>query len=243
MNKFSQAPHRLTREMRLLVVFLVAAVFVSVSAPLLAAAPPTAKIIAELNATDEDVGLQIFFDGTGWIRLEVFDPDGFRIVDTSAGGGVQMQGITEFFFESAEPSLDELPLDDFLARFPEGLYTFAAVTTDGKIIRTKARFTHAIPDGPVLLSPEEDEEADPNNTVIEWEPVANPPGSKIVGYQVIVVREKPSLRVFSVDVSPATTSVTVPAAFMEPNTDYKFEVLAIETSGNQTLSESVFKTQ
>lgn len=243
MNKFRRVSHGLSGGMHLMAILLVAAVSVSVSAPPLAAAPPTAKIIAELNATDEDVGLQIFFDGTGWVRLEVFDPDGFRIVDTSAGGGVQMQGITEFFFESAEPSLDELPLEDFLARFPEGLYTFAAVTVDGKIIRTKARFTHAIPDGPVLLSPQEDGEVDPDNTVVEWEPVADPPGSKIVGYQVIVVREKPSLRVFSADVSPETTSIHVAAAFMEPNTDYKFEVLAIETSGNQTLSEETFKTE
>jgi hypothetical protein len=36
--------------------------------------------------------------------------------------------------------------------------------------------------------------------------------------------------------------VTVPAEFIQANADYKFEVLAIEQSGNQTISENSFKT-
>lgn len=43
---------------------------------------------------------------------------------------------------------------------------------------------------------------------------------------------------------PATvTSITVPAGFLEPATAYDWEVLAIEESGNQTLSSSSFETQ
>ncbi len=103
--------------------------------------------------------------------------------------------------------------------------------------------THALPAGPLLVLPvEDDDEVDPDNTVIEWQPVPDPPGSRIVGYQVIVARDQPSLRVFSADVGPTTTSVTVPPEFMEPGTEYKFEVLAIETSGNQTISEREFET-
>ena len=69
--------------------------------------------------------------------------------------------------------------------------------------------------------------------------MADPPGSEIVGYQVIVEREKLTpLVVFSADVSPATISVTVPSEFMEPGTEYKFEVLAIEASGNKTISDA-----
>lgn len=232
------------RQMQMLAVLLAAAVTLAVTAPKLwATAPPEAKIIIELNATDEDVGIQIFFDGPGWMRLEVFDPDGWRIFDVTGGGSVQEQGLTELFFESEEPSLAELPLVDFLARFPEGQYTFVAVTLDGKILKGKARLTHKIPDGPVLISPEEDAVVDASNTVIEWNLVVDPPGGKIVGYQVIVEREKPTPRVLSVDVSPTTTRVVVPPAFMEPHTKYKFEVLAIEASGNQTISEREFKTE
>ena len=103
--------------------------------------------------------------------------------------------------------------------------------------------THALPDGPVLVSPGEDDEVDPDNTVIEWEPVANPPGSMIVGYQVSVERETGSLRVFSAEVGRGTTSATVPPEFMQPGTEYKSEVLAIEASGNQTISEQEFETE
>jgi hypothetical protein len=36
---------------------------------------------------------------------------------------------------------------------------------------------------------------------------------------------------------PNVTKVTVPPEFLEPNTDYKFEVLAIEAGGNQSITE------
>ena len=37
--------------------------------------------------------------------------------------------------------------------------------------------------------------------------------------------------------------VTVPDEFLEPATAYAWEVLAIEESGNQTLSSSDFETE
>ena len=237
-------PNGMTRLTPLFAVLAALVVALPVTtAKLWAAPPPTVKIIIELNATDEDVGIQMFFDAEGWVRLEVFDPDGWKIFETTASGSVQMQGLTELFFESEEPTLDELPLDDFLARFPAGQYKFVAVTRDGEILTGKATLTHSIPDGPELISPAEDEVVEADNTVIEWLPVEDPPGSKIAGYQVIVEREKPTLRVFSADVARTTRSVTVPAEFMERNTKYKFEVLAIEAGGNQTISERKFKTQ
>lgn len=220
-----------------------AGVFPGTTATVWAAPPPTTRIIIEVNATDEDAGIQMFFDAEGWIRLEIFDPDGWKIFETTASGSVQMQGITELFFESEEPSLDELSLEDLFARFPAGQYKFVAVTRDGEILTGKATLTHSIPDGPELIAPAEGEVVAANNTVIEWQPVEDPPGSKIVGYQVIVEREKPTLRVFSADVSRGTTRVTVPAEFMERNTAYKFEVLAVEAGGNQTISERTFKTR
>jgi len=62
--------------------------------------------------------------------------------------------------------------------------------------------------------------------------------------QVIVERVKPQpLRVFSVNLSSAITNVTVSPEFIQGNAEYAFEVLAIEASGNQTISEGTFKTQ
>lgn len=42
---------------------------------------------------------------------------------------------------------------------------------------------------------------------------------------------------------PSVTSITIPGEFLEPGTSYNWEVLAIEESGNQTLSSSAFRTQ
>jgi hypothetical protein len=200
-----------------------------------------AKLIIELNATDEDVGIQAFLDGEGWRRVKITDPRGRKIVDVKAKGSVGKTGITELFFESEEPSLAELPLDEFLVRFPEGEYEFEGVSIEGDELVGVATLTHAIPEGPILVSPEEGADVDPANVVVDWEPVPDPPGGSIVEYEVIVERAD-VLRVFDVHVPAAVTSVTVPPEFLEDGRPYKFEVLAIEAGGNQTLSESAFET-
>ena len=38
------------------------------------------------------------------------------------------------------------------------------------------------------------------------------------------------------------TEVTVPAAFLTADTEFDFEVLVVEESGNQTITESNFVT-
>ena len=40
-----------------------------------------------------------------------------------------------------------------------------------------------------------------------------------------------------------STSFKVPADFLKPGTEYKFEVLAIETSGKQTITLGFFETK
>jgi hypothetical protein len=137
-----------------------------------------------------------------------------------------------------------------LARFPEGAYRFEGETIDGIELEGEALFTHVIPAAPVVIVPEEDAVTDPNNTVILWEPVTETiDGSTdidIIGYQVIVETEDPArltgVRVFNADVGPSATSVTVPPEFLEPDTQYDFEVLAIEAGGNQTITANSFTT-
>lgn len=212
-----------------------------------------ATIIIEVNSTDGDSGIQIFLDGDGWELVDIMAPDGTTIVDVMGEGSVGLQGITEFFFESAEPSFDDLPLDEFLARFPEWEYKFLGMTTEGDELIGTATLTHILRCGPEITTPEEDDEVDPDDTVIIWEAVTKEFDAdgeckdsaelEIVGYQVIVLREElePILE-FSVTLPPTATMVTVPSEFLLPDTEYKFEVLAIEASGNQTLTESTFTT-
>ncbi|MCI0657052.1 MAG: hypothetical protein L0170_08270 [Acidobacteria bacterium] len=237
---------------RLLAVFLAVAVIHLLAGPRLEALPfSQTRIIIEVNATDGDAGIQIFLDAEGWTRLEVFDPNGAPILDFSAEGSVEQQGITELFFESAEPSFDEQTLDELFLLFPAGMYTFEGMTDDGKKLTGKATLTHAIPAGPEIISPEEGEVLDAGSAVvISWEPVTDPfPETdlavNVVAYQVIVEQIKPPSvhRVFSMTIPASTTQVTLPAELIQANGEYKFEVLAIEAGGNQTITESTFKTQ
>jgi hypothetical protein len=205
-----------------------------------------ARIIIELNSTDGDSGIQLFVDGEGWDELEVMSPDMSTILHVMGDGSVGLQGLTELFFESAEPSFDVLPFDEFLARFPEGVYTLMGTTVDGDQLVGLATLTHNVPAGPEIVSPEEDEVVDPEDVVIDWDPVidqfANDSDIEITGYQVIVENEEGPLRVLSIDLPASVTEVTVPPQFLEPDTEYKFEVLAKEESGNQTITESTFFT-
>jgi hypothetical protein len=152
--------------------------------------------------------------------------------------------------ENAEPSFAEQSLDELFARFPAGNYTFKGRTVDGQTLNGKAPLKHSIPAGPEIVSPVEGAVLDPAQpVVIDWEPVANPfPGTpsavSVVGYQVIVEQVKPQpLRVFSATLQSTVTQVTVSPEFIQSNAEYTIEVLAIEPSGNQTISEGGFKTQ
>lgn len=208
------------------------------------------RIKIEFNSTAEDVGIQVFLDGEAWKKVRILSPDG-KIFQVNGKGPLKGLGLTELFFESEEPSLDDLPLEDFLALFPEGDYQFQGTTVEGGSQVGTATLTHNIPCGPIIVSPAEGDTIDPNNTKIEWQSVTNKvdlstgqcgdAASEITGYQVIVERENP-LRTFSVDLPASATDVTVPPEFLESGTEYKFEVLAIEVSGNQTISESFFCT-
>jgi hypothetical protein len=200
-----------------------------------------AKLIIEVNATDGDAGLQVFLDGEAWRSMEIFGPGRRKLLDVESQGELGDLGLTELFSESNEPPFEELSLEEFKALFPEGRYAFSGETVEGQRLRGTATLSHDTPAGPVVVTPQPGAVVAPDNAVISWQPGDQPAGVEIVSYQVIVERENP-LRVFSVDLPASTTSVTVPAEFLEPATPYKVEVLAIEASGNQTITEVEFTT-
>ncbi len=212
------------------------------------------KILIEHNATDEDTGFQGFIDGDPWDRMTITDPDGVDIATVTPAGGLFNFGLTELFFETSEPLNEEVPIFEVLARLPEGTYTFTGLLVESGAESTfETVLTHAIPVGPTLTSPVDgDETVDPQDTVVSWDPVTTDldgDAITIVGSQVIVeVDQDPEFPdgfaqpVFSVYLPASATSVVVPAEFMRPDTDYAYEVLAIEESGNQTLSSAEFAT-
>jgi len=214
-----------------------------------------AKLNIEHNATDNDTGFQGFIDSEGWSRLDARGPGGV-VLTLQGRGQLGELGLTELFFESVEPENADVPIDELLARLPEGCYTIEGRAMEngesaGKTLGT-ALLTHDIPEGPVLLSPAPGAVVPTGDLVVSWSPVPKTiegEDVQIIAYQLIIeTDEEPHPHMIgkmglSMYLPATVTSITVSDGFLEPATAYKWEVLAIEESGNQTLSSGEFATE
>ena len=122
----------------------------------------------------------------------------------------------------------------------------------GGVTLGTALLTHDIPAGPMLVSPAPGAVVPASDLVVRWSPVTQTitGGSvNIVAYQLIIEKDvEPHPHMIgkfglSMYLPPTVTTMTVPDGFLEPGTSYKWEVLAIEESGNQTLSSGEFETE
>lgn len=219
----------------------------------------TAKLIIEYNATDDDIGVHGAFDDHGWKRLCVFDPSGKPVLHVGPRGQLLDLTMAGIFFESREPPASEFSFADLRAAFPEGGYTLRGESLDGTLLIGSATFTHDVPAAPLITAPEL--AGDPKGTranpvpldglVIDWDQVTTTVDGgpvSIAGYEVIVTKEvydDPdgfSRPTYDVHVPPTVDRLSVPREFLQPNTLYEVEVLALEVSGNQTISVGFFKT-
>ncbi|MEJ8567160.1 hypothetical protein [Elongatibacter sediminis] len=235
------------------------------------------QVLIEINATDGDAGFHAKFDAGAWKEVRMNDPDGMKLLDEKAFANLRLQGLTENFFESAEPvcdpedSEDDEPvvsLAEFISRFPAGDYTLFGKTNEGEHFAGDAELTYDLPAAPDIDDTDGAAFVDGDPVVIAWGPgedlgekchdpdlieaeiIADPAEVVVVGWEVVVEPAdgdgiEPE-RVFSVQLPPGQTEVTVPAEFIETYIDvndveeFKFEVGAIEASGNQTFSEGEF---
>jgi len=218
-----------------------------------------AKVYIEHNATDEDTGIHGLIGGSPWQTVCVTAPDGTRLWTLEPPDRLGTLGVSDFFWESNEPPNVEYSIDDLRSDFPEGSYVVAGTGIDGVDRIAEATFTHAIPAEPEITSPPLVPDADAGEPpvvegtglVVRWEPVTETiDGSPITvtGYQVIVTHEEVedpngwARPVYDVHVAPDVAALTVPDEFLEAGTLYELEVLAIEPSGNQTISVGFFRT-
>ena len=223
-----------------------------------------ANIHFETNASACDMGIQIIFDTEGIHRGLFKAPDGSTIYSFQSATGMRaIGGQTEGFLEGVEPQItellealgcepsdeeEEILLEDLLAAFPAGDYTLRGIR-EGTIFEDQATLTHFIPAGPEIVAPAEGTVVpDDASLLLEWKPVTEAilpdlGPVTIVGYHVTVVEaDGEALPQLDVDVPASETRVRVPAQYLKPNTVYQFEVLAIEESGNQTITEGFFCT-
>jgi hypothetical protein len=218
-----------------------------------------AKIFIEHNATDEDTGVHALFAADGWTELCVTDPNGERLVVVKPEGQLGDLGLADLFWESREPENSEYSIDDLKASFPEGEYRVSGIDVEGNPLVGTAEFTHAIPAPATITAPSLADEAEaaaetahsPEGFEVRWEPVTQTIDGEpleVTSYEVIITDEAfedPngfSQPVYDVHLRPEATSLTVPPEFFSPGTVYELEVLALEASGNQTISLGFFST-
>ena len=266
--KVREKSMEMIKHMRVLRFFLVAVMVI-----ILAAAAPKvwaedngefeeANIYFELNDTDGDLGIHALIDGDPWKRLEIEDPRERKMLNIFVQGRLRRQGLTELFFESAEPTFDELSPERFFRRFPEGEYEIEGTTLDGEELESEVFLSHVMPapadniyvngtpaaedcDAPLLL---ENDAGEP--VLIRWDKVTTShpeigktdPDIDIVGTQFVVEYEDDDENtfVYSVDRPGDATSFEVPVDFLVLSDEFKFEILVREASGNQTAVESCF---
>ena len=221
-----------------------------------------AEIFFELNNTDGDLGIHALIDGEPWKRLEIEDPRERQMLKVKVKGRLRRQGLTEIFFESAEPTFDELDPEDFFRRFPAGEYEVEGVTLEGEELESETELTHVLPAPPVVFingepaaescdAEELPEVSADDDVIIAWDEVTmshneiGEPGVSIevVNYEVVV----------EIDDTPWVSSTILPSdarsfevpeeilELVEIGDEIKFEVLVREASYNQTAVESCFE--
>ncbi|MCB1856891.1 MAG: hypothetical protein KDI63_01370 [Gammaproteobacteria bacterium] len=225
-----------------------------------------AELYLELNHTDGDLGIHSRIDGEPWKWLSITTPRERRMLDIRVHGRLKKQGLTELFFESAEPGFDELEPEAFLRRFPEGIYEVEGKALNGIELESETELSHVLPApaGNIRVAgtplPEDcDEDPIPeipvpdvdHPWVVSWDPVTEShpeigkPGTiEVVKYELYIERESPEPIKLFMDLPPDVTVMTVPFAngAIGPGEEFKVEVLVRESSGNQTAVESCFST-
>lgn len=130
-------------------IYVLATIFVATPALVFADEPlDEAELFFELNDTDGDLGIHGFADGDEWKELEIEAPNGRELMEIDVKSKLKRQGVTELFFESAEPTFDELSPRRFFRRFPEGYYEIEVELLDGDELESNVWLSHIIPAAP-----------------------------------------------------------------------------------------------
>ena len=238
-----------------------AALALAVVAPANGATPfDEADIFFELNNTDGDLGIHALIDGDAWQKLTFASPDGREKLRIVTSGTLKNHGLTELFFESAEPPFDELPPARVFQRFKEGDWEISGTTIEGDELESTDRLSHVMPAPPggitisgVPAVANCDVVPLPSVSppvVIKWAPVTTSHPSigktgpiEVVRYQLVLELEELDEVAFSVNLPPDVTEFEVPADFIALGDAFKFEILVREETGNQTAIESCFEIQ
>lgn len=153
-----------------------------------------ARLFFELNDTDGDLGIHGKIDGDEWRRIEIEDPHERSMMTVRASGRLKRQGLTELFFESAEPCFppeeegeeadcdDPLEPDVFFTRFPEGWYEIEGLTLDYEERESEVYLSHVMPAAPAGVKVNSEKAAEDCDADLE---IVNPAGGVTIDWKPV----------------------------------------------------------
>ncbi len=203
-----------------------------------------AKVHMEWHATDDEYGIHFFWDGEPWKAMKVLDTRKKPTLIVRNRKAVKAQGLTEAKFESEALESNELSLEEFFDRHPAGTYRFAGRCIEGDALVGEATFSHALPAPATNVSPSRNDTVSRLGFTASFDSVAEDTDGNPIDvdfYELTVEKDEdvPILQTFNVILRPGQTSCFIPEAFLEPDTEYKIEVIVQDrASGNRTIVET-----
>ena len=224
-----------------------------------------AQLYFELNHTDGDLGFHGLIDGDAWKSLEIEAPNEALLMNVWIRNNLRRQGLTEIFFESDEPSFDELSPAQFFQHFPQGIYEVEGITLEDEELEAEIRVSHVMPGPPGGIKvngrnsavncdatlPVVSEPVTLDwNAVTKSHPTVGTPNVNVtvLKYEVVgeIEREgqNPDVLVFSAEVPRNVTIFEFPESFTGlADGEMKFEIVTKLTNGNQTAVENCFEIE
>lgn len=194
-----------------------------------------ANIRFEQNATDGDVEVVFELKGgdEGITNLTIVSPAG-KLVGEFNAPDVTTLGIRQFRLESPEPK----DVDGLKSAYPEGIYKFSAVSTNGEEFYSEAKLSHILPEVVSIINPEpEAEGVSINNLVIKWAQVKG-----VAGY-FIELDDEDSGANLQIKLPEGAHTFFVPEEFLKDGTEYILSIGTVSEEGNVSVVETSFTTE
>jgi hypothetical protein len=191
-----------------------------------------ASITIEYNATQNSSALVIEAENDDALaKFQLLAPDGSKLLNLAAAPGQRLL-LSGLRLESDEPQLDEL-----LQTFPEGEYQLRAAGAGGQWFLGRATLTHTLVRPPAVSFPRDGSiGVSTTGLTLSWtgDAVAS-------GYEIVLEQnENDGIRI---KLPPGSTSLVVPDGWLAPATPTQFEIAAVATNGNRSLTSIQFTTQ